>query len=128
VLQCVAGCCRVLQDVAVNSSLQKIRYEGCCSVLQGVAVRCSVQTPSRGELMIFNVPTHTATNCNTLHHTLQYTATHCNTLQHTATHKDLIIVKVPTHKATYYNTLQHTLQHTATHTTPHVLCGNEAVR
>ena len=81
---------------------------------------------------------HTATNCNTLQHTITWqngnrwrgqtplwteqsvlrfdnSATHCNTLQHTATHCNTL-----QHTATHCNTLQHTathcntLQHTAT--------------
>jgi len=51
VLQGVAGCCRVLQGVAVYrysfefdyvKGLYRYSVAGCCRVLQYVAVRCSV--------------------------------------------------------------------------------------
>jgi len=73
---------------------------------------------------------HTATNCNTLQHTLidvtwwwpgnmTHTATHCNTLLHTATHCNTIslmwldsgIWHTLQHTATHYNTRLHTATH-----------------
>ena len=67
---------------------------------------------------------HTATHCNTLHHTAPrrnnefneisdvHTATHCNTLQHTATHCTTLQQWI---QWNIWRTHCNTLQHTATH-------------
>jgi len=120
VLQGVAVCCRVLQCVAVRcSAFQCVTV--CYSVLQCVAVRCSVLqcvavcsgTPpiskppevsgfflQKSLQKLGSMPR--STHCNTV----QLIATHCITLQHTATHCN-------------------TLQHTATHLQYVSACSKE---
>ena len=88
-LQCVVGCCSMLQGQQVQhtathcNTMQRMRrIPTTRRILQHSETRC-------------NTLKHTAAHCNTLQRMrhmlttrriLQHTATHCNTLQHTATH------------------------------------------
>jgi len=134
ILLCIAGCCGVLQYVAVGTLLEDAHVWVMSHVIHTLVL--AYTTPKHTVQLTLHMQyiaqplhivhctycshmqymqctiIHTATHCNTL----QHTATHCNTLQHTATHCNTL-----QHTATHCNTLQHTathcntLQHTATH-------------
>jgi len=73
-------------------------------------------------------PQHTATHCNTFHHTAKHAATrcntlqhkHCNTLQHIATHCNAL-QRTATHCTALHRTAPHctALKRTATHALQH---------